>query len=405
VTTAARAGEHGPGLPPLGLYVHLPWCERKCPYCDFNSYQVAGGFDEARYVAALERDLEAAVPWASGRPVATVFFGGGTPSLFSADAVGRILESAERHLGIAADAEITLEANPGSAERTRFAGYRQAGVNRLSIGVQSFRDDRLAVLGRVHDADDAARAIDAVHAAGFTDFNLDFMFALPGDTVAGSLADLERALGAGPSHLSWYQLTLEPGTAFGAKPPTLPDETVCAAIEQGGRARLEAAGFVRYEVSAWAQPGHEARHNLNYWRFGDYLGVGAGAHGKVTDPATRAVVRTLRPRHPERYMRLAGRFADDECTRIADPGALATEFLMNALRLVDGFDTADFIARTGIDAPTLDAVLDRVSGMRAGWLVRSGGRVRASAAGFDYLDTLLVDITGALEDEARAVTR
>ena len=388
-------------LPPLGLYVHLPWCERKCPYCDFNSYQAGAGFDERRYVAALERDLAAAAAFSGGREIETVFFGGGTPSLVSPSAIGGVLDAVSRGIGLAAGAEITLEANPGSAERARFEGYRAAGVNRLSIGVQSFRDDRLKVLGRVHDAREAARAGEAAGEAGFANYNVDLMFGLPDDTVAGAMADLEQALALGPPHLSWYQLTLEPGTAFAARPPRLPAESVLAGIEASGTKTLIAAGFRRYEISAWSRPGAEARHNLNYWRFGDYLGIGAGAHGKVTDAGTGQVLRTARPRHPERFMRCAGSFADADIVTISGAADRATEYLMNALRLIGGFTLAEFTERSGVPAAALESAIACVRRVHPAWIALERGRVAASPEGVNYLDSLLVELSAALESALR----
>ena len=390
-----------PALPPLALYVHLPWCERKCPYCDFNSYQAGTGFDERRYVAALERDLVAAEGFAAGRAIESVFFGGGTPSLVSPSAIGRVLDAVSRGVGLAPGAEITLEANPGSAERDRFEGYRRVGVNRLSLGIQSFRNDRLEALGRVHDARDAARAIEAVGEAGFANYNLDLMFGLPGDTVGGAMADLDAALAFSPAHLSWYQLTLEPGTAFAARPPPLPCEAVLAEIERAGNERLGAAGLRRYEISAWSLPGAEARHNLNYWRFGDYLGIGAGAHGKVTDAAAGRILRTVRPRHPERFMRCAGHFDASEIVAIAGASDRATEYLMNALRLTAGFTLGEFTQRSAVPAAALEAAIDRVREAHPAWIALEHDRVSALPEGINYLDSLLVELSRALESALR----
>ncbi|HSJ95617.1 MAG TPA: radical SAM family heme chaperone HemW, partial [Myxococcota bacterium] len=289
--------------PPLALYVHLPWCVRKCPYCDFNSHVVpAAGLPERAYLAALLDDLEFAARDCAGRELVSVFFGGGTPSLFAAQSVNRILERAGRLFRAVPDLEVTLEANPGTVERGRFADYRAAGVTRISLGAQSFDDERLAALGRIHSSRETLAAVAELRAAGLDNFNLDLMYALPAQTLQGALDDLEQALGLEPAHVSHYQLTLEPGTAFERRPPPLPDDEAAFAMQDACESRLAAAGFAQYEVSAYAASGRECRHNLNYWRFGDYLGIGAGAHGKLTDPATGAVVRTARVRQPGRYL-------------------------------------------------------------------------------------------------------
>ncbi|MDX1466170.1 MAG: radical SAM family heme chaperone HemW, partial [Halomonas sp.] len=297
------------GLPPLSLYVHVPWCVRKCPYCDFNSHGVGrrAALPEDAYLAALIADLEADLPLAAGRELVSLFIGGGTPSLMSAGFYERLLQAVSARLPLARDIEITLEANPGTLERGRFAGYRAAGINRLSLGVQSFQDAQLLALGRIHGGDDAAAAFDEARRAGFDNLNLDLMHGLPGQTPALALADLEQALALGPEHLSWYQLTLEPNTEFHSYPPVLPEEEVLWDIQDAGHARLEAAGFARYEISAYARPDRASRHNLHYWRFGDYLGIGAGAHGKLSMPAHQGleIERRWKSRRPEDYLRRA----------------------------------------------------------------------------------------------------
>jgi len=334
--------------PPLSLYVHLPWCVRKCPYCDFNSHAVpARGVPEAAYVAALLDDLEYAARDAGGRPLVSIFFGGGTPSLFSADSIGRIVERAVQRLGAAADFEVTLEANPGTVERGRFAAYRAAGVNRVSLGAQSFSDRHLAALGRIHARDETLAAVDELRAANLDNFNLDLMYALPEQSVDEALADLEQAIGLGPPHLSHYQLTLEPGTAFERRPPRLPDDESAYAMQLSCQQRLAEAGYRHYEVSAYAQPGRECRHNLNYWRFGDYLGIGAGAHGKVSDAARGRVVRTARVKQPGRYLGAAEHSARLEEVREVPAADLGFEFCMNALRLSEGFGPEEFESSTG----------------------------------------------------------
>jgi oxygen-independent coproporphyrinogen-3 oxidase len=336
--------------PPLALYVHLPWCLAKCPYCDFNSHvrpeAAAGGLPEARYLDALRADLEAALPLVWGRPVLSVFLGGGTPSLFSPEGIARLLDEVRARLPLLPGAEVTLEANPGSFERERFRAFRAAGVTRLSVGVQSFDDTMLARLGRVHDGAQARAAL-AEAAAAFDSFNLDLMYALPGQTLAQLQADLETALAFAPPHLSIYHLTIEPNTRFACAPPAdLPDDDLASAMLDAITARTAQAGLARYEVSAFARPGHRCAHNLNYWQFGDYLGIGAGAHGKLS--FAHRVVRQQRWRDPATYMdrALAGQAMsqDDEVAR-AD---LAFEFMLNALRLREGFALADFTERTGL---------------------------------------------------------
>jgi oxygen-independent coproporphyrinogen-3 oxidase len=334
--------------PPLSLYVHLPWCVRKCPYCDFNSHALpARGVPEAAYLAALLDDLDYAARDCEGRPLVSIFFGGGTPSLFSADSIGRIIERAVRRLSAVADLEVTLEANPGTVERGRFAAYRDAGVNRVSLGAQSFNERHLAALGRIHARDETLAAVDELRAANLDNFNLDLMYALPEQSLDEALADLEQAIALRPAHLSHYQLTLEPGTAFERRPPCLPDDDTAYAMQVACQARLASAGYRHYEVSAYAQPGRECRHNLNYWRFGDYLGIGAGAHGKVTDTAHGRVIRTARLKQPGRYLAAtapAGRL--DEMREVGASDR-AFEFCLNALRLREGFDAASFESRTG----------------------------------------------------------
>jgi oxygen-independent coproporphyrinogen-3 oxidase len=344
--------------PPLSLYVHLPWCVRKCPYCDFNSHAVPlRGIPEDAYLAALLDDLDLAARGCEGRPLVSVFFGGGTPSLFSATSIGRILDRATRLLGADTGIEVTLEANPGTVERGRFAAYRDAGVTRVSLGAQSFDDRHLAALGRIHAREETFAAVDELRAAGLDNFNLDLMYALPAQAVDEALADLEQALALEPAHLSLYQLTLEPGTAFQRRPPPLPDEDAAWEMQLACQSRLADAGFRHYEVSAYARPARECRHNLNYWRFGDYLGIGAGAHGKVTDMATGTVTRTTRVRQPGRYLAAAQpaeRVAESRAVPAAD---LAFEFCLNALRLQEGFDAALFEARTGQPWATVEAVI------------------------------------------------
>jgi oxygen-independent coproporphyrinogen-3 oxidase len=375
-------------LPPLALYVHLPWCIRKCPYCDFNSYEAAkGDVSEDDYVDALLRDLDAEASLARGRPLESVYIGGGTPSLFSGKAIRRLLDGIRRRTPLAPGAEVTLEANPGAAEADRFVQYRDAGVTRLSIGVQSFRGEQLRRLGRVHGPDEAAQAADLARDAGFASINLDLMYGLPGDDVAGALADLRAALALAPAHLSWYQLTLEPNTAFHRRPPPLPTEESVLEIERRGRQLLDEHGYGRYEISAYARPGKRCKHNLNYWEFGDYLGIGAGAHGKITLPAEHAIERRAKTRNPRTYASAAGTPRATDVERITDAKQLALEALMNALRLSDGIAVATFEQRAG---QPLARIADGIRAATArGWLRVDAQRLQPTAAGQQVLNRLL----------------
>jgi oxygen-independent coproporphyrinogen-3 oxidase len=339
-------------LPPLSVYIHLPWCVRKCPYCDFNSHSLGDGTYFERYTRAVVADIEREAELASGRPICSIFLGGGTPSLFSPKQVASILGACDAHLSLAPDCEITMEANPGTVESGAPAGYRRVGINRLSIGAQSFSADSLAALGRIHSPDDIERTVTEARAGGFENLNLDVMHDLPGQDAAGALDDLDRAIALEPDHISWYELTLEPNTVFHARPPAnLPEDDERAEIETRGRERLEAAGFERYEVSAFAKAGKRCRHNLNYWRFGDYLGVGAGAHGKLTTQA--GIVRSIRPANPLAYLDFAEQGADLPDSPPLDEETRLFEYLLNALRLDEGFEEAEFAARAGIDAERL----------------------------------------------------
>jgi oxygen-independent coproporphyrinogen-3 oxidase len=381
-------------LPPLSLYVHLPWCLAKCPYCDFNSHawdpRTRGAVPEARYVEALVADLEASLPLVWGRPVVSVFIGGGTPSLFDPGAIDALLTAVRARLKLEAGCEVTLEANPGTFERERFRGYRAAGVTRLSIGVQSFDDTMLERLGRVHDAA-MARAAVAEAAATFDTWNLDLMYALPGQTLEKLHADLEAALGFAPPHLSLYHLTIEPNTAFAnAPPPALPDDDTASAMLDSVVARTAAAGLARYEVSAFARPGHRCAHNLNYWRYGDYLGIGAGAHGKLSFPDR--VVRTVRWREPATYTlrALEGRGTSNEGP--VAPAERPFEFMLNALRLAEGFPLAMFGERTGLPVTALEPALGEA--LRRGELIRRRAADGAewivpTPRGFDFLSDVM----------------
>jgi putative oxygen-independent coproporphyrinogen III oxidase len=375
-------------LPPLSLYVHLPWCLKKCPYCDFNSHespQGAAGVPELRYLDALRTDLEAALPLVWGRRVHSVFIGGGTPSLFAPECIAQLIADIRARLPLEAACEITMEANPGTFERDRFRGYREAGVTRLSIGVQSFDDAQLATLGRVHSADQARAAIAEAREA-FDTFNIDLMYALPGQTLVQFERDLDAALSFAPPHLSVYHLTIEPNTLFASRPPqALPDDDVAADMLDLITERTAQAGLQRYEVSAFARSGHACQHNLNYWQFGDYLGIGAGAHSKLSFP--HRVVRQVRYRDPQAYMRqaLAGQAVsqDDEVAR----AQLPFEFMLNALRLREGFELARFTERTGLPRSAIEAALQEAE--RQGLLSRDLHWAQPTARGFDFLNDLM----------------
>ena len=371
--------------PPLSLYVHFPWCVRKCPYCDFNSYTLNGELAEETYVQRLERDIAAQAAGVSGREVHSVFFGGGTPSLFPPRAIARVLECAGQHLSLAREAEITLEANPGTIERGAFREYRAAGVTRVSLGAQSFDAARLEVLGRIHSPAETRRAAEELHAAGLANFNLDLMYALPGQAVADALLDVAEALALAPAHVSHYQLTLEPGTVFAARPPPLPDEDAAAQMLEECAQHLQAHGYAQYEVSAYARPGLRCRHNLNYWNFGDYLGVGAGAHGKLTCPQRGQILRTAQAREPRRYLAAA----DAELARRPIPQQeLPFEFMLNALRLCEGFATEIFSARTGLGLEDIAAALE--TGMKRGLVLGTARGYRPSALGLRFLNETLL---------------
>jgi len=374
---------HFAALPPLALYVHIPWCLKKCPYCDFNSHERRGEIPQARYVDALLADLELALPGIWGRRVHTVFFGGGTPSLFAPEAIDRILAGVRSRVPLAPDAEITLEANPGTFERARFAGFRAAGINRLSVGVQSFEPKFLNALGRVHDADEA-RAAAAAAIEIFGNVNLDLMYALPGQTPADAQSDLAQALRFSPPHLSFYHLTIEPNTLFHRYPPSLPDDETAADIEDAIAATLGAAGYLHYETSAYARPGHECRHNLNYWRFGDYLGIGAGAHSKLSFP--ERVVRQVRHKQPRQYMEEVERGSPLAEDRTVERGEIGFEFMLNALRLTDGVPVALFAERTGVALTLVQKGLDEAE--RRGLIERDHQRMRPTPLGQRFLNDL-----------------
>ncbi len=374
--------------PPLALYIHFPWCVRKCPYCDFNSHASGDGPPEKDYVSALLQDLAQDLTGAvTARPLVSIFMGGGTPSLFSGGAIARLLHGVRVLAELAPDAEITLEANPGTADAANFAAYRAAGVNRLSIGIQSLDSEKLLSLGRIHDPHQARAALRLARAAGYDNVNLDLMYALPGQTLVDASSDLEAAIALGPEHVSYYQLTLEPNTPFHRSPPPLPDDDLAADMHDQGLEMLVAADYVEYEVSAHARPGRRCRHNLNYWTFGDYLGIGAGAHAKLTDAATGAVERTAKLRHPEDYLAAAqsGRFLSSR--RALDADDLILEFALFALRLNEGFDPALFEERTGLPVACLAGPI--AAARRRGLLVEDGGRQCSSELGRRFLNDLI----------------
>jgi putative oxygen-independent coproporphyrinogen III oxidase len=381
-----------PATPPLALYLHFPWCVRKCPYCDFNSHTLHGELPQQQYLDALLADLAAQAPLVIGRTISSIFLGGGTPSLFAPDALGRLFESLRRLLQLDPQAEITLEANPGTIERGRFAEYRAAGINRVSLGAQSFAPAQLARLGRIHSSDDTRTAVAELHAAGLSNFNLDLMYALPGQDLEGALADVRIALQLAPAHLSHYQLTMEPGTVFGALPPAgLPDEDLAAQMMQRCQAEIAAAGYQQYEVSAYAQAGAQCAHNLNYWNFGDYLGAGAGAHGKLSDVQCGTIARSVREREPRRYLARGAHepLALREVTR-AD---LPFEFMMNALRLVAGFSAARFEERTGLHWSRVAAPVGHL--VERGLLEQTAGRWQATILGQRFLNDAIAEFLPA----------
>jgi len=371
-------------LPPLALYIHIPWCVRKCPYCDFNSHAAGPELPEDAYVSALLEDFDRDLPAALGRPLSSIFFGGGTPSLFSAAALGRLLEGLRARIAMAPDVEITLEANPGTFEQNKFVAYRKLGINRLSIGIQSFQADKLEALGRIHSGDEALRAAEMARRAGFDNFNLDLMHGLPGQSQEEALDDLRQAIALAPTHLSWYQLTLEPNTVFWNQPPQLPEDDILWDIQEAGQALLASAGFAQYEVSAYARPGRPARHNLNYWSFGDFIGIGAGAHGKLTG-ADGSVRRTWKTRLPKDYLNLAKPYLAGE--KVLAPEELPFEFLMNALRLTEGVPAALFTQRTGLPLAALNE--GRRAAEQKGLLRVEPERLAATDRGQLFLNDLL----------------
>lgn len=373
-------------LPPLGLYIHFPWCEKKCPYCDFNSHE-SSKLPLAKYVDALLKDLENDLHHVHGRPIDTLFIGGGTPSLITTQALERLMVGLQQRLNFSPSIEATMEANPGSAEAEKFEGFFKAGINRLSLGVQSFQDKQLEKLGRVHSSDQAHAAIEMAKSAGFTEFNLDLMHGLPGQSTENADADIRTALAHKPPHLSWYQLTIEPNTVFYTHPPVLPVEDALANIQHQGELSLIEAGLTQYEVSAWSRPGSNCRHNTNYWRFGDYLGIGAGAHGKITDHDSN-VVRYAKRKQPDEYLASSSGSYQSQ-SRVLEPAEVSGEFMLNALRLNKGFSLARFESYTGLSATCLEPQLSRQ--YDRGLLSISDGRVQATELGRRFLDSVVAE--------------
>jgi len=374
-------------LPPLSLYIHYPWCVRKCPYCDFNSHTLKDEQLQRRYLQALIDDLILELPSVWGRPIESIFFGGGTPSLIEPELLAELISQLRALLNLKADTEITLEANPGTAEQQRFHAFREAGINRLSIGIQSFDDNKLTALGRIHSGDEAIRAVEMAQRAGFDSVNLDLMFGLPGQSYDDAKSDLAQALSLSPKHISYYQLTIEPNTAFAHAPPVCPDDDEIWQMQQRGIEQLAKGGFERYEISAYAQRGERCRHNLNYWHFGDYLGIGAGAHAKITSPKPFSVGRRWKRRSPQEYLVNAQGDGRVSGSRVLSRGDLILEFMMNALRLVDGFEESIFVKYTGLSLTDISGPLERAT--ERGMIRHEGGRIVPTDRGTDYLNDLL----------------
>ncbi len=379
-----RPGPRFKTLPPLSLYIHVPWCMRKCPYCDFNSHEARGDIPQAAYVDALIADLDQALPLIWGRRVYTIFFGGGTPSLLSAEAIDSVLSAVRARVPLAVDAEVTLEANPGTFEAERFAGYHRAGINRLSVGIQSFNPRHLKALGRIHDEGQAVRAVEIAREQ-FPNFNLDLMYALPQQTLAEACADVERALSYAPPHLSIYHLTIEPNTYFHSHPPVVPDNDAAAEMQDGIESLMASAGYEHYETSAYARPGRQSRHNLNYWRFGDYVGIGAGAHSKISFPSR--ILRQARYRQPGEYMARALEGKPVQVENDVPASEIPVEFMMNALRLTEGFALALFEERSGMPLVSVLKGLDEAE--RRGFIVRDHQHATPTELGRRFLNDLL----------------
>ncbi|NIG16682.1 radical SAM family heme chaperone HemW [Pantoea sp. Cy-640] len=371
-----------PELPPLSLYIHIPWCVQKCPYCDFNSHALKGEVPHSEYVQHLLNDLDQDLPLTAGREVRTIFIGGGTPSLLSSEAMQQLMDGVRARLPLAADVEITMEANPGTVEADRFSGYQRAGINRISIGVQSFSPQKLTRLGRIHGPDEAVRAAQLAAGLGLRSFNLDLMHGLPDQSLEEALDDLRQAIALNPPHLSWYQLTIEPNTLFGSRPPVLPDDDALWDIFEQGHQLLSAAGYQQYETSAYAKPGYRCEHNLNYWRFGDYLGIGCGAHGKLTQPDGR-IVRTVKTRHPRGFMK--GNYLDKQHD-VPDEDK-PFEFFMNRFRLLEAAPRADFQRYTGLDEAVIRPQID--AAIAAGYVQEQPEHWQITEKGKLFLNSLL----------------
>jgi oxygen-independent coproporphyrinogen-3 oxidase len=389
--------------PPLSLYLHIPWCIRKCPYCDFNSHEVGAPIPESRYIAALLADLDQDLPAVGDRTVETVFFGGGTPSLYSAQAIDRLLSEIRARVTLGPGAEITLEANPGTVDQERFRGFREAGVNRLSLGIQSFQPQLLQRIGRIHDHRQALTAIEAACAAGFENINLDLMFGLPEQTTEQALSDLQTAITLHPAHISWYELTIEPHTRFHHHPPACPDDDTLWAMQQAGRSLLSAAGYQHYEVSAYVHAGRQCRHNLNYWRFGDYLGIGAGAHGKLSDTTRQSITRIAKTRNPDTYLATAHSRERIRTEVVLTAEDAVLEFAMNALRLDRGFTAASFSSATGLPFSLMQEPV--MAAMAHGLLANDQGRIHTTANGQRYLNEVLQHWMTDTEHDARTSHR
>ncbi|MET4692640.1 radical SAM family heme chaperone HemW [Endozoicomonas lisbonensis] len=371
-------------LPPLSLYVHIPWCVKKCPYCDFNSHALKGGLPEQTYVDALLQDFDQELEAIQDRPLQSIFFGGGTPSLMSAEGFDRLLQGLQQRIAFADDIEITMEANPGTYEHDRFRRYRDVGINRLSLGVQSFQDEKLKALGRIHCAAEAREAIASLQAIGFDNFNIDLMHGLPGQTTEDALFDLKTAIDLKPTHLSWYQLTIEPNTIFYSKTPVLPEDDELWSIQEKGWELLDQAGFEQYEISAYSQAGRQARHNLNYWQFGDYIGIGAGAHGKLTDRDAGRIYRNWKTRMPADYLNVEKPF--EAGRRVLEADELPIEFMMNALRLNAGVHEQLFAEHTGMNLNVLAE--QRGFAIKQG-LLENSDRLQPTRQGRLFLNNLL----------------
>ena len=372
-------------LPPLSLYIHIPWCVKKCPYCDFNSHEAQSDIPESDYVDILCQDFDRDYEYCDSRPLQSIFIGGGTPSLFSPKSFEKILSHIQAKASLSTDCEITLEANPGTAEADKFSGYFAAGINRLSIGIQSFDEQQLKNLGRIHSSDESKRAIEFARSVGFENFNLDLMHGLPGQSVSDALNDLRTAIDFDPRHISWYQLTIEPNTVFYAHPPTSPEEPILNSLEDAGLALLEESGYQRYEVSAFSKEGCHSRHNLNYWEFGDYLGIGAGAHGKLTLAEEKTIVRTQKHRQPNHYLSKSIQSKIKRTEILPDERAI--EFLLNALRSKHGFSESIFQSRTGLPFSSIGKKVEYL--IAGGLLQRRAGRIAASDKGYRLLNSLL----------------